>query len=369
MPRECLRIIESKSKVRNSWNKAVVAKMSLNSSTPRISLTTEVSELKNMIKTMLIDKQKAQAPAPINAVEQSCVTCGGAHSYRNCSATDGNGQGLQNQMTNLTDMLSKFVNANTASSSGTGSLPKYTLQPEGGLERYYHRSGIAYKGPTIPTHLLLLKKPTTFLAIEDDPYLIGSLIQRYLDPVGEGRIFLSYDEILNSVPSPPPPIKEAICQKFKKILKFVKQTMKNFQLMSLPSTPWFADFATTMRGNFIVKKSHHSRKIKFFKDVKKHNFGMTGGVCTVKKLLDILEALHNGPTGGHHAYCAKSHRLKRYGYIKNYKKTVKNGQARTRESEESTKEAKDSKPKPEKSSLSQNLNPKWSKHWSTKVNQ
>ncbi|GJV04816.1 hypothetical protein Tco_1338385, partial [Tanacetum coccineum] len=38
--------------------------------------TTEVSELKNLIKTMLIDKQKAQAPAPIKAVEQSCVTCG-----------------------------------------------------------------------------------------------------------------------------------------------------------------------------------------------------------------------------------------------------------------------------------------------------
>ncbi|GJW50058.1 reverse transcriptase domain-containing protein [Tanacetum coccineum] len=52
MPRECLRIIESKSKVRNSRNKAVVAKVSSNSSTPGISpdvaaLTTEVSELKN----------------------------------------------------------------------------------------------------------------------------------------------------------------------------------------------------------------------------------------------------------------------------------------------------------------------------------
>ncbi|GJU26348.1 hypothetical protein Tco_1164969, partial [Tanacetum coccineum] len=61
MPRECLRIIKSKSKVRNSRNKAVVAKVSLNSSTPGISsdvaaLTTEVSELKNMMKTMLIDK-------------------------------------------------------------------------------------------------------------------------------------------------------------------------------------------------------------------------------------------------------------------------------------------------------------------------
>ncbi|GKA45639.1 reverse transcriptase domain-containing protein [Tanacetum coccineum] len=95
MPRECLRIIESKSKVRNSRNKAVVAKVSSNSSTPGISpdvaaLTTEVSELKNMMKTMLIDKQKTQAPAPVKAVEQSCATCGGAHSIRNCPATDGN---------------------------------------------------------------------------------------------------------------------------------------------------------------------------------------------------------------------------------------------------------------------------------------
>ncbi|GJU31721.1 reverse transcriptase domain-containing protein [Tanacetum coccineum] len=61
MPRECLKIIESKSKVHNSRNKAVVAKVSLNSSTPGISpdvatLTTEVSELNNMMKTMLIDK-------------------------------------------------------------------------------------------------------------------------------------------------------------------------------------------------------------------------------------------------------------------------------------------------------------------------
>ncbi|GJU33813.1 reverse transcriptase domain-containing protein [Tanacetum coccineum] len=55
----------------------VVAKVSSNSSTLGISpdvaaLTTEVSELKNLMKTMLIDKQKAQAPATVKAVEQSC---------------------------------------------------------------------------------------------------------------------------------------------------------------------------------------------------------------------------------------------------------------------------------------------------------
>ncbi|GJS29051.1 hypothetical protein Tco_0489671 [Tanacetum coccineum] len=84
MPRECLRIIENKSKVRNSRNKSVVAKVSSNSSSPDVvALTTEVSELKNMMKTMIIDKQKAQAPALVKAVEQSCVTCGGAHSLLN----------------------------------------------------------------------------------------------------------------------------------------------------------------------------------------------------------------------------------------------------------------------------------------------
>ncbi|GKE78338.1 hypothetical protein Tco_1544458, partial [Tanacetum coccineum] len=64
-------------------------------STPGISpdvaaLTTEVSELKNMMKTMLVEKQKAQAPARVKSVKQSCVTCGGAHSYKNCPATNGN---------------------------------------------------------------------------------------------------------------------------------------------------------------------------------------------------------------------------------------------------------------------------------------
>ncbi|GKD86978.1 reverse transcriptase domain-containing protein, partial [Tanacetum coccineum] len=87
MPRDCLRIIESKSKVRNSRNKLVVAKVSSSSSTPGIS--PDVAELKDMVKALLLDK-KSQAPAPVKVVEESCVTCGGAHSYRNYPATDGN---------------------------------------------------------------------------------------------------------------------------------------------------------------------------------------------------------------------------------------------------------------------------------------
>ncbi|GKC40480.1 reverse transcriptase domain-containing protein, partial [Tanacetum coccineum] len=55
-------------------------------------------------------------------------------------------------MTNLTDMLSKFVNANTASSLGTGSLPSNTVtNPKEYLKGITTRSGVAYQGPTIPT--------------------------------------------------------------------------------------------------------------------------------------------------------------------------------------------------------------------------
>ncbi|GKA20598.1 reverse transcriptase domain-containing protein [Tanacetum coccineum] len=89
MPRDCLRIIESKSKVRNSRNKPVVAKVSSSTSTPGIS--SDVAELKDMVKALLLDKKnQSPAPTPVKAVEESCVTCGGAHSYQTCPATTGN---------------------------------------------------------------------------------------------------------------------------------------------------------------------------------------------------------------------------------------------------------------------------------------
>ncbi|GKD47048.1 hypothetical protein Tco_1271693 [Tanacetum coccineum] len=72
MPRDCLRIIESKSKVRNSRNKPVVAKVSLSSST--LGISPDVAELKDMVKALLLDK-KSQAPTPVKAVEKLCYLC------------------------------------------------------------------------------------------------------------------------------------------------------------------------------------------------------------------------------------------------------------------------------------------------------
>ncbi|GJU36391.1 reverse transcriptase domain-containing protein [Tanacetum coccineum] len=55
-------------------------------------------------------------------------------------------------MTNLTDMLSKFVISNTASTSDSGTLPSNTItNPKVDLKGVTTRSGVTYQGPTIPT--------------------------------------------------------------------------------------------------------------------------------------------------------------------------------------------------------------------------
>nr|GEV15454.1 reverse transcriptase domain-containing protein [Tanacetum cinerariifolium] len=203
MPADCLKIIESKSNVRQKRAKAVVANVNLNSSTPAVS--SDVAELKDMVRALLLDKKNQYAAQtssptldPIKAVEPNCVTCGGNHAYQNCPATSGNvyqdniqeyvsqaaaanySQGntdfrpqmvanqirppefppVQNtqtnfnrgnnfnqnrggnfnqsnfnqsqlnrpQLANLMDMMTKFMSANTTSSSGSGTLPGNTKQ-------------------------------------------------------------------------------------------------------------------------------------------------------------------------------------------------------------------------------------------------
>nr|GEV94454.1 hypothetical protein [Tanacetum cinerariifolium] len=240
MPRECLKIIESKSKVHQSRAKAVVTKVGTSSSTPTVS--SEVAELKDLVRSLLLDKKKqssapisSSTPAPIKAVEPNYVTCGGTHSYQNCPATSGNvycdniqeyvsqaavanynqgnkgqlhrpqvnqppayqapayqapipqtqsvsqtdfesyvkandavlrnmqnqGQNVQNQLANLTDMLSKFMSSNTASSSRSGTLPSNTIaNPKEELKGITTRSGVAYQGPKNSALFKVVKQGT-----------------------------------------------------------------------------------------------------------------------------------------------------------------------------------------------------------------
>nr|GEZ42941.1 hypothetical protein [Tanacetum cinerariifolium] len=218
-----------------------------------------------MVKALLLDKKSQnQAPATVKAVEKSCVTCGGAHSYRNYPATNGNvyrdniqelisqasvvdynqgntsyrplmmnnqnrfnqnqnrgnnfnegplyqppvfqppayqasasqgpapqtqgvskedfsayvkandavminvqnqGQNMQNRLTNLTDLLTKFVNSNNASTSSSSTLPSNTIaNPRSDLKAITTRSDVPYDGPQISPLTSFLSK-----VVENEP--------------------------------------------------------------------------------------------------------------------------------------------------------------------------------------------------------
>ncbi|GKD26243.1 hypothetical protein Tco_1232457 [Tanacetum coccineum] len=58
---------------------------------------------------------------------------------------------MSNQTNELKNMMASFFQMNTASSSGTGSLPSNTVaNPRGDLKAITTRSGISYYGPPIP---------------------------------------------------------------------------------------------------------------------------------------------------------------------------------------------------------------------------
>nr|GEZ96422.1 ribonuclease H-like domain-containing protein [Tanacetum cinerariifolium] len=169
-------------------------------------------------RALLLDKKhqslspaSSSAPAPVKAIEPSCVTCGGTHSYQNCSNFNqgqlhrpqvnqppayqalayqasipqtqsvsqtnferyvkanvtvmrnmqNHGQNVQNQLANLTNMLSKFMSSNTASSSGSGTLPGNTVtNPKEDLKGITTRSDAAYQGPQVPTPSKVVKQRT-----------------------------------------------------------------------------------------------------------------------------------------------------------------------------------------------------------------
>nr|GEU91153.1 reverse transcriptase domain-containing protein [Tanacetum cinerariifolium] len=95
------------------------------SSTPSIS--SEVAELKDMVRELLLDKKNqssapvsSSTPTPVKAVEPNCVTCG-----------------------------------------GSGTLPSNTItNPKEELKGITTRSGVAYQGPTIPTPCKAVKQGT-----------------------------------------------------------------------------------------------------------------------------------------------------------------------------------------------------------------
>ncbi|GKA04207.1 hypothetical protein Tco_0676988 [Tanacetum coccineum] len=151
-PRDALTIIENKSKVHTSRNKPVVSKMSATTSSSTPVYLPEITALTDAVKAMLL-QNKTPSPAPIKAIEEICVTCGGPHPYYKCLATEGNTFNASAATRTYNQGGPKYRPHGETNyiPSGSGSLLSNTVaNPRGDLKAITTRSGVSYDGPTIP---------------------------------------------------------------------------------------------------------------------------------------------------------------------------------------------------------------------------
>nr|GEW76521.1 DNA-directed DNA polymerase [Tanacetum cinerariifolium] len=75
------------------------------------------------------------------------------------------GQNMKNQLTNLTDLITKSVNSNSASTSSSGTLPSNTIaNTRSDLKAITTQSGVSYDRPQIPPSTSFLPK-----VVENEP--------------------------------------------------------------------------------------------------------------------------------------------------------------------------------------------------------
>nr|GEU67370.1 reverse transcriptase domain-containing protein [Tanacetum cinerariifolium] len=145
--REALEIIENKSKVRYSRSKSNVSRVNTNSRDSVSKIDDRIDKLADQISNLVkIVNKQVIAPAFAKAVEKTCVTCGGAHAYYDCIATDGN----------QPSVCAETGSYNQPSTSGT-LLSNIVPNLKGEMKAVTTRSGLTYKGPLIPTNSPLEK--------------------------------------------------------------------------------------------------------------------------------------------------------------------------------------------------------------------
>ncbi|GKB58511.1 reverse transcriptase domain-containing protein [Tanacetum coccineum] len=203
-PADCSSIIESKSKVHNSRRKfqeyvsqAAAANfnqgnsgyrpspianqirppsfppMQHNNQTNNQNRWNQNQNRRNGYNQGQIQRTQVQQQAPMYQppVNQHLAYQAPAHQASGVSKTDFESyvkandavmQNMQNQMSNITDLLTKIVNSNQASTSNSGTLPSNTVaNPKGELKAITTRSGVSYDGPQIPPPVVEVETEVT----------------------------------------------------------------------------------------------------------------------------------------------------------------------------------------------------------------
>nr|GEV92739.1 hypothetical protein [Tanacetum cinerariifolium] len=142
--------------------------------------------------TAILKKFQVTPPlAPVKAIEETCVTCGGAHPYYQCLAAGGN------TFPEFRDDIQGYVAAAAVNYNqgnpgyrplGSRSLPSNTVaNPKGKLKAVTTRSSLVIDGPTVPT-------PSRSINLEEDEHV--------------EETFTDSDLVEYTIKVPPPPVQK-----------------------------------------------------------------------------------------------------------------------------------------------------------------
>nr|GEV48062.1 hypothetical protein [Tanacetum cinerariifolium] len=193
-------------------------------------LANQISNLVEIVNKQLI------TPAMVKAVEKSCVICGGADAYYDCIATDSNQSGV------CATTGSFFQNQTPIS----GTLLSNTIaNPKGEMKVVTTHSGLAYKGPSIPTNSSIenvVERETEETTDKEQPNCQGSTthIQPPVvpTPISEPDHFdISFADALLLMPKFASTIKSLLTNK-DKLFELTKVPLnENFSAMLLKKLP------------------------------------------------------------------------------------------------------------------------------------
>ncbi|GJY64323.1 reverse transcriptase domain-containing protein [Tanacetum coccineum] len=185
---DVLKIIKNKSKVHTSRNKPIVSQAKESNVDSSEIASVVASAVTSAMTAMFKQHRVTPSPASVKAIEESCVTCGGAHSYRQCPATDGN------TFSGYQDNIQGYVSAAAMNynQGNTSDLKEITTQ-----------SGITYDGPPTPPPFSSPPK-----VVEREPEVTKDTVQPSTEhiqpPVVQTRVQIDEPDV---APKPKPTIR------------------------------------------------------------------------------------------------------------------------------------------------------------------
>nr|GEW61655.1 reverse transcriptase domain-containing protein [Tanacetum cinerariifolium] len=141
-----------------------------------------IDKIGDKILTLVdIFAKKVVNPAPVKALEESCVTCGGAHAYYNFPNTDSNQPSV--------NVVTGTYNQNQSSTLGT-LLSNTIPNPKGEMKAITTQSGVTYEGPSIPTPKNVVERETVETTNKEQTNFQGSTthIQPPVTPIPEPNV-------------------------------------------------------------------------------------------------------------------------------------------------------------------------------------